>query len=515
MQKYFNFSNELFDLADQNSLYFRRQFLLSSENLKILSSWKSTTIGQTFYLKTHPDLGLTQIEKNAKQITLLGYLFDSDNPDKSQTKILSDLALSDHDHQSVLKATNAFAGRWILIYHTKSSLILFTDPSGLRSVYYSDSPELPFVCASEPGIIARLLNLNYSQASSKLFLNSSYIKSDREHWAPSGISLYREIKHLVPNHYLDLKTKETKRFWPWEEIKTRDIHDVASESSVILKNLLECGAKHFDLALPITAGVDSRALLAASKDIKEKIFYYTLMYYDLKESDADIKIPANMLRNLGLEHYVLNCSGKMSPDFRKIYFSSVDKAHEAWGHIAYGLSKNYPADKVCIKGNCSEIARCFYYKGGYPRKITATTLAQLNGMEKNQFCIPHFEKWLQNSYQTALDSNIHILDLFYWEHRMGSWQAMSQLEWDIVQESYTPFNCRKLLHTLLSSKMRYREPAHYELFRLIIHNLWPDLLNEPINPKPFKIIKNRVQKLLRITGTYPLIKQIKKLSASM
>ena len=94
---------------------------------------------------------------------------------------------------------------------------------------------------------------------------------------------------------------------------------------------------------------------------------------------------------------------------------------------------------------------------------------------------------------------------------MGSWQAMSQLEFDIVQEEYTPFNCRKLLGILLSAEMKYRQPPGYKLFRQIIFNLWPDLLKESINPKLFKTADYYLGKILKMTGSYNFARRVKKI----
>ena len=82
----------------------------------------------------------------------------------------------------------------------------------------------------------------------------------------------------------------------------------------------------------------------------------------------------------------------------------------------------------------------------------------------------------------ARDYGFKILDLFCWEQRMGNWQAMSQTEWDIVQEVFTPFNCRELLTTLLAVDLKFRKEPNYRLYREIINTLWNDVLSEPINP---------------------------------
>jgi hypothetical protein len=92
-----------------------------------------------------------------------------------------------------------------------------------------------------------------------------------------------------------------------------------------------------------------------------------------------------------------------------------------------------------------------------------------------------------------------ILDLFYWEHRMGSWQAQSQLEWDIVQEAYTPFNHRGLLELMLCVPAELRSAPNYPMYRMMMEALWPEVMGHPVNPST---VKQRLVNILRSIGLY-------------
>jgi len=58
---------------------------------------------------------------------------------------------------------------------------------------------------------------------------------------------------------------------------------------------------------------------------------------------------------------------------------------------------------------------------------------------------------------------------------------MGESEWDIVQETFTPYNCRRLLTTMLSVDESHRQQYDPELYRLLMGKLWPEILREPIN----------------------------------
>jgi hypothetical protein len=101
------------------------------------------------------------------------------------------------------------------------------------------------------------------------------------------------------------------------------------------------------------------------------------------------------------------------------------------------------------------------------------------------------------------------LDLFYMEHRMGNWQAQSQLEWAIVHEVLTPFNNRELIDLMLSVPVKYRIKPNFILFTNVIDILWPELLNYPINPKIFRRkVRDKVWKITDKLGVLNILKKV-------
>jgi hypothetical protein len=126
-----------------------------------------------------------------------------------------------------------------------------------------------------------------------------------------------------------------------------------------------------------------------------------------------------------------------------------------------------------------------------------------------EYAIQALDDWLQGAGRRLF--NVDLADLFYWEQRMGSWQAMSQSEWDIVQEVFTPFNCRRLLVEMLGVAPRHRTAPGFRLQKAIIRRLWPAALREPINPHLYRApsVQGRIAAVLRGTPLYPLLRSLK------
>ena len=480
---------------NSEKLLYRRQFVLGPHFIEEFKSWKRIKVHNTIYLTVHPDLNTYKADYENKSITLLGYILDYRNPEANDSEIINILIreLSNCDSlDNFFECTYTFGGRWVLIVNDGNEIRLFNDATGLRQVFYTNiSLSKDVWCGSQPGIIAEALNIDIDKESLEFI--ELLKKNDKQYWWPGDGSPYREIKHLLPNHYLNLETGLYHRYWPDRYLKSLPLKESVKKCSKILQGFMESAHNRFGLALTLTAGWESRVLLAASKNIKHKIFYFTLIYWDLIKNRVDATIASRLLSKLKLKHNVIKCPHKMEDEFKNYYNRNVIMAREVYGTVAQGIYNYYPQDKVCVKGNAGEVARQFYrLKESNGKDITAEQIAKLTQMGTNPFAIKAFDTWLKETTETY---NINILDLFYWEQRMGNWQAMSQLEWDIVQEVFTPFNCRILLTNLLSVDEKYRERDEPELFREIITSLWPEVLGEPVNP-PYK------------TGIIAIIKKI-------
>ncbi len=491
-------------------LLFRRQFLLTTSKCKDLISWQCESLGQ-LYLYAHPDLEFSVAARDDTQskIALFGYMIDPNRPALSNFQILNDILHSIESIDNIPVYLHSIGGRFVLAMTTPKDAFIFHDACGLRTVYYTKHGGVTCI-GSQPLLFEHVSPLKVAERFIT-YQESEYRRSKIEHWIPSDCSLYENIHHLMPNHYLRISDLEQKRYWPNRQLTKRGPDEVAYEAADLMARLMEAGNLRFKLAFPLTAGWDSRILLGACRNIAADIYFYTLQYRDLNSQSADIKIPKMLLDKLGCQHNVIDCRGAIDPEFAELYEKNTSMAHkEDWGRIAYGMLTSYPSDRVCIKGNCSEICRCFYYKSGkHPAIKSERQLARLEpGWSELPFVEDHLSSWLSEANVAADHAGINILDLFYWEHRMGSWQAQSQLEWDIVQEAYTPFNHRYLLEMMLCVPPKFRCAPDYSLYRRIGKCLWPEVMEHPINPPENS--KQRVKHILTQFGFDSIVRNVRR-----
>jgi hypothetical protein len=423
-------------------------------------------------------------------ITLLGYVLDPDEPLATDADIVGRLLRHlefNRDREAFIRLTYPFGGRWILLVDDGRDVWLFNDPCGYRQVYYTHGSQHGLWCASQPGILAETLNLVPDKEAMRFI--AAYRKRQPEYWWPGDTSPYKEVRHLLPNHFLDLKTGTSHRFWPVNVIQPRTLEEVVAESAPLLQRLIESASHRFELALPLTAGKDTRLLLAASRPIRGKLYCFTCHYWDMTSETPDIQVPSRLLPKLGLSHYVIRCPSRMGREFAQIYRRNVTTAHEAYGPIAQGLYDYYPKNRVSMKGCAAPITGSHYRRrlrrqrpdaaeGG---EVDPLALAQVAKMPEEDFALEAFDRWLSDVNETKVEG-FDPLTLFLWEDREGNWQAMTQLEGDISREIFVPFNCRLLLVNMLSVPEPYRTKPDFVLHKKMMLHLWPELLSEPFNP---------------------------------
>jgi hypothetical protein len=248
----------------------------------------------------------------------------------------------------------------------------------------------------------------------------------------------------------------------------------------LLKGTYSALSQRYRLMQPITAGWDSRILLSAGRDCKDQMQFYVFAFSSPDE--ADVWVPRNLSRRLGVDFTVIE-PGALREEFLSQYRQEhiLPRILPKTAQIQYHYDSHYDPDVINVNGNGAEIARCFY--GYTKRRVSLDMLLLFSGYgRKVRFIEQELEKWYPPACRYAADAEIPLLDLFYWEQRMGHWGALFPFEQDIAVEEISPFNNRSLLCTLLRVQPQRRKAPNYLFFRKLAQHLWTDALSEKVNP---------------------------------
>src|SRR6056297_233592 len=246
-----------------NRLVFRRQFLFSSKPTDKLKDWQFLTVNDR-YLYVHPDCELTHLETGGKRFILIGYFLNPHQVGIGNRQILQSFSMCETVEQ-ISEKLFPLVGRFVLFVQKKDDFFVFNDACGLKTVYYTFLNQ-GFYAASQPFLLKLVLPIQEEPFYEDYF-NSDYVKQNKEHWRPSGITLFKHMEQLVPNHYVDVERNTQIRYWPKRKVRSLTPKEGVRLLSSLLQNTMAAAAERFDLAMAMTAGMDSRIVLAASKDI--------------------------------------------------------------------------------------------------------------------------------------------------------------------------------------------------------------------------------------------------------
>lgn len=498
-----------------NSLLYRRQYFFGSNFIEKFPNWNKKEIGYNTFLTFHPDLEFASAKKNNIELFLLGFFFDPNNPNFTNLEILKNILLHNTNFKDIIKATYTLAGRWALIYSDDKNKFVFNDPAGLRQIFYSTYNNSVW-CAAQPHILAKELNCDLDDDPDiQEYINSKLYLLWERSWIGDGTP-FKNIFHLLPNHYLDLNNGKVTRYWPDEQYVELSLNEAAIKCKELLQSIFKAAINRSEIAQSVTAGWDTRLMLAISKDFRDKIYYFVQKFDSLTNDSSDIKIPRELLSNLGLYLHIIDAK-LYNSDFDNIYKKNVyslQADEKKYQHFNYFQSFQ---NKLIISGNVSPII-----KNNIPPQvdeINAANLARLLERQNQKYAIKQIDNWLNSTLSSTNKYNFNIIKLFYWENHYANWGAMFNAELDIAIEEFAPLNCRKLITIMLSIDDKYRDHDHVDIYQRIMELSWPEVLQLPINPEDLSIFSNAKLKIkktilsfgmafLRIVGLYDYTKKL-------
>jgi hypothetical protein len=488
-------------------LVFRRQFVLTNDPSLLLADGPRSRVGTEYHLSVHPDLELTHVGDESTSLTLLGFALDPEHPRDDNAGILRRLAESEDLHAAAIRAAGKLGGRWVLIVHHGGRTVVLHDACAQRQVFFTTGDyDGPFMCASEPAVMAEKLGLGMNPEAVD-FIRSRKVDDFEIYWMPGDTTLYAEINALLPNHLLSLHDRKPSRYWPQARPPEVDLEHALHQSIGMLGGIMESAARRFPLSIPMTAGWDSRLVLALNRTRASTLHTYTLCYPGDSEKSRDIAVPRRLLEKLGVRHHLVPYPETVDPAFKALVRRNNASANAAYSADIQALHECHPQDHVCVTGDVAEIVKRYFHGTRLkPVKITAEDLVRFGRFPTHPFSLKAISRWLEDAVRQPLD----VLDLFAWEQMAGRWQGKVRSEFDIVQESFAPLNCRSLLELILGLDPRLRRAPRFEFFRLLIERLWPEILSEPVNPPEGSFPRRLLSGIKRrvFTGMYNLKKRV-------
>ncbi|MCG8571954.1 MAG: hypothetical protein MJB14_17605, partial [Spirochaetes bacterium] len=394
---------------NEKKLEFRRQYILGPERITKYKDWKSIKYNSNLIITYHPELELNFINFNDSSLLLLGYILDPYNPDLDNKEILKNMITKSSCLNELIKHLYTKGGRYVLISNFNNEITILNDAAGFRQIFYYIDKKQNIWCSSQPTLIADVFGLNIDKKTKNELWQIDLFSKTSEYWFPGGLTLYKNLYHLIPNHYLNLNNCEINRFWPSNKINNISLKQFIYDTASILQGIMQSAVTRFNLAFGITSGYDTRLLLAASKNFIKDIHFFTHTHKYLNENDPDITIPKKILSDLNLQHHIVYFNETMDADFKRYFEKNTILPRYLKGLNAYAIYQYFNKlnqEMVVSNGEIGGISKTFYKLPSYFH-INGKVLAILTKMHGSTFIINGYNKWLKSA-GIAKENGINI-----------------------------------------------------------------------------------------------------------
>ena len=470
-------SPEMTYFENTDRLLYRRQFILGDSYIPNLPGWESIQIGP-FCLKIHPDLEATMAKGSKGEFLLLGFVLHHQHPEANNQELMDEMAATCKNMDMMLEYCRDLCGRYVIVFNLAGKIGLLNDLIGSRSVYYCIHRNSIW-CASQPNTLAKLLQIEEDHSPAvEAYLSKEMFASGEGRWIGDG-TRFVGVKHLLPNNYLDFGERKSIRYWPMAPFDPLELETASRKGAKILENTMLAATNRFQMSMAITAGWDSRCMLAATRKVRSKIYYYIQKYGGMTDRHNDIRVPRKLTLKLGIPFHIIDCSDYQDETFDNALDANVFVLHNPGKKVLYRSFYKSFKGKVNASGNISDLCRSFY---GIGPVCEMGELLALEGLSDSRYAAESLKEWYAEAKSGCDALGYNLRDLFFWEQNLGNWGCMFAAELDIAIDEFYPFGTRRLVETLLAVDGKLRSYNNSKVHWRIIELLWPELLSEPINP---------------------------------
>jgi hypothetical protein len=431
-----------------------------------------------FFVYAEVTLPFFRFEADDKAIILLGHVINPEMPSLSNQGVLEDLFSKSKNANHIEKEIEYLCGRFVIICRFGEDYVVYGDASHTRQILFGQ--------VGTAKILTSSLNFYYFLFQDKLQVDQNVLEVTQhknfnrgEHDFYGTHTIDSRFKRLLPNHCLNLNKSTISRVNIFN--KNLNFSDTVDRSIELLKGTFSAMSRRYQMFHPLTAGWDSRMLLATGYEYRDIINYYIFSRPNNKDSH-DIRVPREISKEFGLNLEVCHTQD-LTPEFVEAFKREnvvpriVPKTSDIQYHY-YHTSKIENA--VNVNGCGGNTMRMLYGKLYREIKLSELPYFTTYGYS-NEFIVSEIETWFKDVTPYSKDVQISILDLFYIENRMGNWGALYPAEQDIALEEIMPFNNKELLSNPLRLSPKERGYPEHKVTVEIIKRTQPDLLKYPIN----------------------------------
>lgn len=446
----------------------RGQFIAADRKLSTLPiDWVVSSIGD-WHLYRHPDSYLQEIHLQGSQVGwLVGIAWDGNKLVKS--------AIASASEEALLQKLDDLGGMFAAVCPGR---FVRHDAMGQQSIVFcTDSKAV----ATNPLLIKAACGGELDQ---ELVTLMNIPNEDR--WYPFGLTPVQGVRRLLPNHRLNLKDWQPVRYWPLpEDIEGRDfaLGEAAEITRRRVKDGIQALASRYPLQMGLTAGHDSRLILACSRPYIDRMITATNIMHP-KTGKIDHIVARKLSRTVGVPHEIRK-PRKASNDEKLDFIdqTGLSAAGARFHHIA--LMNAFDETRAFLYGHGGEMLRGFYFNRfgtsdlSSPARLDSSRALGLAKAPDHHRLRTSFESWQASLPEMRLR---HLLSIFYHEQRLGCWAASLHMSGICTARTVWVFAHRDFAR--LSLRLSPDVQRSSSVLKEVIRLEWPELLRVPFNHIP-------------------------------
>lgn len=371
------------------------------------------------------------------------------------------------DPAALEAALYRLGGRFVGVFLTDRLARVYLDPCGSLAAVYSEA---------RPAVAATPSLLDGAEHPWDEPLIRLLGMPESGQWYPFGLTPRAGVRRLIPNHFLDLRAWAPQRHWPSGPIAPDERADAAVQRILdTIRATIATVARAFPLHMSLTAGRDSRLLLACAREQLGRVRFFT---FGRERETADTHIARKLARRFGLDHAILPIE-PARPEQAAAWLERV-------GYCVSGdIARSHPTlrhldpRRALLPGMAGEVGRAFYWRDGDgpATRLSAEDVVARCALPAGDRIAAAAARWLA---ELSDQSAFTILDLLYVEQRLGCWGGPQQYGGDEFSACQLfPLAHRDIFAATLAL------PAGYRLGEQLVLDAcrasWPELLDYPFN----------------------------------
>lgn len=299
----------------------------------------------------------------------------------------------------------------------------------------------------------------------------------------NDLTVYENVKCLLPNHYLDVSILAPIRYFPREPLNSvrseSEINEIVDKTIELCRNSIRQFSGQFNFASPLTQGADSRVNCAfLNKETGcENTIYYLILNIEMVKCHRNVGFIKTLAERMSLGDFRIF---QEAPTIDKHLVSMLKTRLgeiRPWGSYIWAYHPSLTGRAIVNGQIIGQIGKASMGEGR-PEFLSKHFLWIRKGNVSKQ-AYQHFLKWYNTAKADAKGYSMY--DLWGWELRCGRWNSNLISKNSILGIMDLNFyNCRKIISSWcrIPRKLREKKIIHKKL----LEKLAPGLQNIPFNP---------------------------------